>query len=127
LPKDTKDEGGLYFDGREVTLACTAGTSVGAKLANAFAKCVEAPGAETVEIVANATAAVLQSTVAPVVVNRKRCKGRKCRKNKNKRCPSVQEIKEKLDLRWKVNNFYKFLIFLNILISDDLCILNELG
>ena len=32
-----------------------------------------------------------------------------------------------MDLRWKVKHFDKFFIFLNILISDDLCILNELG
>ena len=57
LQKDTKDEGGLYFDGREVSLACTAGTPVGAKLANAFAKCFEAKGAEAVEIVATGSAA----------------------------------------------------------------------
>ena len=97
MPKDIKDEGGLYFDGREVSLACTAGTPVGAKLANAFTKCFEATGAEAVEIVANETAAAPPATVAPVVVNRRRkCKGRKCTKNSNKRCPSVQEIKEKI-------------------------------
>ena len=34
-----KKDGGLYFDEMEVTLACTAGTPVGAKLATAFDTC----------------------------------------------------------------------------------------
>ena len=60
MPKDTKAEGGLHFDGREVSLACTAGTPVGEKLANAFAKCFEATGAEAVEIVVNETTGYLK-------------------------------------------------------------------
>jgi hypothetical protein len=105
LQADTKDEGGLYFDGREVSLACTAGTPVGAKLANAFAKCFEATGAEGVEIVANGTADAPPATVAHVVVNRKKCKGRNCRKNSNKRCPSVQDIKEKIGSKMEGKTF----------------------
>ena len=105
LQKDTKDEGGLYFDGREVSLACTAGTPVGAKLANAFAKCFEAKGSEAGEIVANGTAAEPPATSAPVVVNRKRCKGRKCKKNSKKSCPSVQDIKEKIGSKMEGKQF----------------------
>ena len=105
MQKDTKDEGGLYFDGQEVTLACTAGTPVGAKLANAFAKCFEATGSETVEIVANGSAAETPATDAPVVVNRRRCKGRKYKKNSNKRCPSVQDIKEKIGSKMEGKQF----------------------
>ena len=105
LQKDTKDEGGLYFDGREVSLACTAGTPVGAKLANAFAKCFEATGAEAVEIVVNETTAAPPATAASVVVNRKRCRGRECKKNSNKSCPSVQEIKEKIGSKMEGKHF----------------------
>ena len=52
------------------------------------------------EIVANETV-----TAAPVVVNRKRCKGRKCKKNSNKRCPSVQDIKEKIGSKMEGKTF----------------------
>ena len=85
---------------------------MGEKLANAFAKCFEATGAEAVEIVANETAAAPPATAGPVVVNRKRCKGRKCKRIQIvKDAQVLRTSRTKLDLRWKVNNL-KFLYFL---------------
>ena len=112
-------------------MACTAGTPVGVKLVNAFATCLGATGVEAVEIVTDGTTIPptngttfpttngtsfpptngtsfpltdLPSTALPVqvVVNRKKkaCKGRKCNKGK-KRCPSVQDIKEKIEAEMK--------------------------
>ena len=104
--QDKKEEGGLYFDGREVALACTAGTQVWAKLANAFTKCFEATGAEFAEIVADGAADTPPSTEATAVVNRRRkCKGRNCKKNSNKKCPSVQDIKEKIGFKMEGTQF----------------------
>merc|ERR1712189_103788 len=51
LASSTFGEGGLYFDEGEVALACTAGTALGAKLADAMESCFnEFEGAETEEM-----------------------------------------------------------------------------
>merc|ERR1712106_526092 len=117
--KGRDEESGLHFDAREVAMACTAGTPVGAKLANAFATCLGASGTDTVEIATEGTTlpptdgTTLPTTTGPIVVNRRRkpCRGRKCRGKGKKRCPSVEDIKEKIGAE----------------MEDDLCILNQLG
>merc|ERR1712212_1300916 len=97
-----KPNGGLYFDEGEVALACTAGTGMGAKLSAAMESCVNTDGEEAVEIVEEQAA-----------TNRKNkpCRGRRCSNKFSKKCPSVQNIKEKIGKEMKVN----------------LCILNKLG
>merc|ERR1712106_729369 len=115
----SEEEGGLYFNDREVAMACTAGTPVGAKLANAFATCLGASGTDTIEIATEGTTlpptdgTSLPTTTGPIVVNRRRkpCRGRKCRGNAKKRFPGVEDIKEKIGAE----------------MEDDLCILNQLG
>merc|ERR1711892_773153 len=96
----SEEEGGLYFNAREVAMACTAGTPVGAKLANAFATCLGASGTDTVEIATEGTTlpptdgTTLPTTTGSIVVNRRRkpCRGRKCRGKGKKRCPGVEEV-----------------------------------
>merc|ERR1711892_410438 len=105
------EDGGLHFDAKEVAMACTAGTPIGAKLANAFATCLGASGTDDVEIATEGT--TLPTTTGSIVVNRRRkpCRGRKCRGKGKKRCPGVEDIKEKIGAE----------------MEDDLCILNQLG
>merc|ERR1711892_796277 len=105
------EDGGLHFDAKEVAMACTAGTPIGAKLANAFATCLGASGTDDVEIATEGT--TLPTTTGSIVVNRRRkpCRGRKCRGKGKKRCPGVEDIKEKIGAD----------------MEDDLCILNQLG
>merc|ERR1711892_1196147 len=105
------EDGGLHFDAKEVAMACTAGTPIGAKLANAFATCLGASGTDDVEIATEGT--TLPTTTGSIVVNRRRkpCRGRKCRGKGKKRCPGVEDIKEKIGAD----------------MEDDLCILNLLG
>merc|ERR1712106_175479 len=117
--KGRDEESGLHFDAREVAMACTAGTPIGAKLANAFATCLGASGVDTVEIATEGSTlpptdgTTLPTTTGSIVVNRRRkpCRGRKCRGKGKKRCPSVEDIKEKIGAE----------------MEDDLCILNQLG
>merc|ERR1719167_1102601 len=81
LASSTFGEGGLYFDEGEVALACTAGTALGAKLADAMESCFnEFEGAETEEMNGDVTM-------------RKKCRGRKC-KNNNKKCPTAEQVKQ---------------------------------
>merc|ERR1712128_124793 len=109
--KGRNEDGGLHFDAKEVAMACTAGTPIGAKLANAFATCLGASGTDDVEIATDGT--TLPTTTGSIVVNRRRkpCRGRKCREKGKKRCPGVEDIKEKIGAE----------------MEDDLCILNQLG
>merc|ERR1712128_354882 len=109
--KGRNEDGGLHFDAKEVAMACTAGTPIGAKLANAFATCLGASGTDDVEIATDGT--TLTTTTGSIVINRRRkpCRGRKCRGKGKKRCPSVEDIKEKIGAE----------------MEDDLCILNQLG
>merc|ERR1712128_400375 len=109
--KGRNEDGGLHFDAKEVAMACTAGTPIGAKLANAFATCLGASGTDDVEIATEGT--TLPTTTGSIVINRRRkpCRGRKCRGKGKKRCPSVEDIKEKIGAE----------------MEDDLCILNQLG
>merc|ERR1712128_407239 len=90
--KGRNEDGGLHFDAREVAMACTAGTPIGAKLANAFATCLGASGTDDVEIATDGT--TLPTTTGSIVVNRRRkpCRGRKCRGKGKKRCPGVEDI-----------------------------------
>merc|ERR1712198_210774 len=44
------NDGGIYFDEGEVALACTAGTAMGVKLADAMNNCIEVDGTETIEV-----------------------------------------------------------------------------
>merc|ERR1712212_630163 len=97
-----KPNGGLYFDEGEVALACTAGTGMGAKLSAAMESCVNTNGEEAVEIIEEQAAATRK---------KKPCRGRRCSTKFSKKCPSVQNIKEKIGKEMKVN----------------LCILNKLG
>ena len=107
----SEEEGGLYFNDREVAMACTAGTPVGAKLANAFATCLGASGVDTVEIATEGTTlpptdgTTLPTTTGSIVVNRRRkpCRGRKCRGKGKKRCPGVEDIKEKIGAEMEGN------------------------
>merc|ERR1719427_868024 len=113
------EDGGLHFDAREVAMACTAGSPIGAKLANAFATCLGASGTDTVEIATEGSTlpptdgTALSTTTGSIVINRRRkpCRGRKCRGKGKKRCPGVEDIKEKIGAE----------------MEDDLCILNQLG
>merc|ERR1712128_243797 len=109
--KGRNEDGGLHFDAKEVAMACTAGTPIGAKLANAFATCLGASGTDDVEIATEGT--TLPTTTGSIVINRRRkpCRGRKCRGKGKKRCPGVEDIKEKIGVE----------------MEDDLCILNQLG
>merc|ERR1712055_887140 len=75
--EDTKLEGGLYFDQNEVNMACTAGTPLGIKIAQASAACMEEEFEVVTEIVAN---------------RRRKCRGRRCKGKK--KCPSVGDVKE---------------------------------
>merc|ERR1711970_1086427 len=98
--EDTKLEGGLYFDENEVNMACTAGTPLGVKIAQASAACMEASTEEEFEV------------VTEIVANRRRkCRGRRCKGNGKKKCPSVDDIKEKIETE----------------MEGDLCILSQLG
>ena len=60
-------------------MACTAGTAMGVKLADAMNNCIEVDGTETIE-----------------VTNRKKktCRGRKCKNKFSKKCLAVDEIKK---------------------------------
>merc|ERR1719427_163177 len=109
--KGRNEDGGIHFDAKEVAMACTAGTPIGAKLANAFATCLGASGTDDVEIATEGT--TLPTTTGSIVINRRRkpCRGRKCRGKGKKRCPGVEDIKEKIGAE----------------MEDDLCILNQLG
>merc|ERR1712128_377579 len=109
--KGRNEDGGLHFDAKEVAMACTAGTPIGAKLANAFATCLGASGTDDVKIATDGT--TLPTTTGSIVINRRRkpCRGRKCRGKGKKRCPAVEDIKEKIGAE----------------MEDDLCILNQLG
>merc|ERR1712128_174524 len=109
--KGRNEDGGLHFDAKEVAMACTAGTPIGAKLANAFATCLGASGTDDVEIATDGT--TLTTTTGSIVVTRGRkpCRGRKCRGKGKKRCPGVEDIKEKIGAE----------------MEDDLCVLNQLG
>merc|ERR1712055_721748 len=97
-----KPDGGLYFDEGEVSLACTAGTSMGTKLSAAMESCVNTIGEEAVEVIEEQAATTRK---------KKPCRGRRCSTKFSKKCPSVQNIKEKIGKEMKVN----------------LCILNKLG
>ena len=71
----------LYFNEGEVTLACTLGTGMGAKLSAAMESCVNNTGVEAVEIIEEPAAAARK---------KKLCRGRRCRWEKfSKQCPSV--------------------------------------
>merc|ERR1719228_419775 len=93
-----KPDGGLYFDGGEAALACTAGTDMGAKLSAAMESC----GEEAVEII---------EKQAATTKKKKPCRGRRCNTKFSKKCPSVQNVKKNMKEEMKV----------------DLCILNKLG
>ena len=83
----------LYFNEGEVTLACTAGTGMGAKLSAAMESCVNNTGVEAVEIIEEPAAAARK---------KKLCRGRRCRWEKfSKQCPSVQNIKKKIGQEMK--------------------------
>merc|ERR1712240_888020 len=69
---------GLYFSPIEVDLACTAGSPLGAKLALAFETCL---GGEE---------ALKPEQVGETERRRRR------RPNKNRKCPTVDQIKEKM-------------------------------
>merc|ERR1712105_178510 len=97
-----KPDGGLYFDEGEVSLACTAGTGMGAKLSAAMESCINKNGEEAVEIIEEQAAASRKM---------KRCRGRRCSTKFSKKCPSVQNVKKNMREKMKV----------------DLCILNKLG
>merc|ERR1712179_110011 len=97
-----KPDGGLYFDEGEVSLACTAGTGMGAKLSAAMESCVNTTGEEAVEIIEEQAAATKK---------KKPCRGRRCSAKFSKKCPSVQNVKKNMKEEMKVN----------------LCILNKLG
>merc|ERR1719516_959591 len=79
---------GIYFDEGEVALACTAGTAMGVKLADAMNNCIEVDGTETVE-----------------VTNRKKktCRGRKCKNKFSKKCLAVDEIKKMIGKKMEVD------------------------
>merc|ERR1719369_1107368 len=81
--EDTKLEGGLYFDENEVNMACTAGTPLGVKIAHASAACMEASTEEEFEV------------VTEITNRRRKCRGRRCKGKGKKKCPSVDDIKEK--------------------------------
>merc|ERR1712106_818977 len=82
--KGRDEDGGLHFDAREVAMACTAGTPIGAKLADAFATCLGASGVDSVEIATEETSlpptdgTTLPTTTGSIVINRRRkpCRGR---------------------------------------------------
>merc|ERR1712212_548347 len=97
-----KPDGGLYFDEGEVSLACTAGTGMGAKLSAAMESCVNTTGEEAVEIIEEQAAATRK---------KKSCRGRRCSTKFSNKCPSVQNVKKNMKEEMKV----------------DLCILNKLG
>merc|ERR1712236_128442 len=97
-----KPDGGLYFDEGEVSLACTAGTGMGAKLSAAMERCVNTAGEEAVEIIEEQAATTRK---------KKPCRGRRCSTKFSKKCPSVQNVKKNMNEEMKVN----------------LCILNKLG
>merc|ERR1712029_196991 len=103
FPKEgAKPDGGLYFDEAEVSLACTAGTGMGAKLSAAMESCVNTTGEEAVEIIEEQAAATKK---------KKPCRGRRCSAKFSKKCPSVQNVKKNMKEEMNV----------------DLCILNKLG
>merc|ERR1719369_990914 len=97
--EDTKLEGGLYFDENEVNMACTAGTPLGVKIAQASAACLEASTEEEFEV------------VTEITNRRRKCRGRRCKGKGKKKCPSVDDIKEKMETE----------------MEGDLCILSQLG
>merc|ERR1712179_173280 len=98
-----KPDGGLYFDEGEVSLACTAGTGMGAKLSAAMESCVNTTGEEAVE--------VIEEQAATSSKKKKPCRGRRCSAKFSRKCPSVQNVKKNIKEEMKV----------------DLCILNKLG
>merc|ERR1719244_2510386 len=97
--EDTKLEGGLYFDENEVNMACTAGTPLGVKIARASAACMEASTEEEFEV------------VTEITNRRRKCRGRRCKGKGKKKCPSVGDVKEKMETE----------------MEGDLCILSQLG
>merc|ERR1711962_1035312 len=97
-----KPDGGLYFDEGEVSLACTAGTGMGAKLSAAMESCVDTTGEEAVEVI---------EEQAATTKKKKPCRGRRCSTKFSKKCPSVQNVKKNMKEEMNVN----------------LCILNKLG
>merc|ERR1711970_237971 len=97
-----KPDGGLYFDEGEVSLACTAGTGMGAKLSAAMESCVDTTGEEAVEVI---------EEQAATTQKKKPCRGRRCSTKFSKKCPSVQNVKKNMKEGMKV----------------DLCILKKLG
>merc|ERR1711936_1080015 len=100
MGEDSKMEGGLYFDENEVNMACTAGTPLGVKIAQASAACMEASTEEEFEV------------VTEIVANRRRkCRGRRCKGKGKKKCPSVGDVKEKMETE----------------MEGDLCVLSQLG
>merc|ERR1719244_856877 len=97
--EDTKLEGGLYFDENEVNMACTAGTPLGVKIAQASAVCMETSTEEDFEV------------VTEITNRRRKCRGRRCKGKGKKKCPSVGDVKEKMETE----------------MEGDLCILSQLG
>merc|ERR1711970_1702358 len=97
--EDSKLEGGLYFDENEVNMACTAGTPLGVKIAQASAVCMETSTEEEFEV------------VTEITNRRRKCRGRRCKGKGKKKCPSVDDIKEKMETE----------------MEGDLCILSQLG
>merc|ERR1711970_549968 len=97
-----KPGGGLYFDQGEVSLACTAGTGMGAKLGAALSAAMESCGEEAVEIIEEQAATTRKM---------KTCRGRRCSNKFSKKCPSVQNVNKNMKEKMKV----------------DLCILKKLG
>merc|ERR1712215_401778 len=82
-----KPDGGLYFDEGEVSLACTAGTGMGAKLSAAMESCVNTTGEEAVEVI---------EEQAATTKKKKPCRGRRCSNKFSKKCPSVQNVKKNM-------------------------------
>merc|ERR1739848_830941 len=89
-----KPDGGLYFDEGEVSLACTAGTGMGAKLSTAMESFVNTSGEEAVEIIEEQAANTKK---------KKPCRGRRCSTKFSKKCPSVQNVKKNMKEEMKVN------------------------
>ena len=84
IPQDQEDDEGLYLDGSDVALACTAGTPLGEKMILAFTAC---SGGE-------------DGDMAETRKGRRGCRGRKCKGKGKKKpsCPSVDSILETIGM-----------------------------
>jgi len=98
LSQGQEDDGGLYFDGTDVALACTAGTPLGEKMILAFTACSGGDEEDMAEMRRGR--------------GKNGCRGRKCKgEGKKPSCPSVDSILESIGMK----------------MEEDMCVMAQLG